>query len=97
LFIYFRIATFLIDVVDVVDLFIFSRIPGLIVGMLALGYQWLVLDDCWHPTRSSNGTLIPLLSSFPHGMQVVVDYVHSKGLKFGLYTSVGMVRCRSNL
>jgi hypothetical protein len=38
--------------------------------MRGLGYQWLVLDDCWHPTRAVNGTLIPLPSSFPHGMKV---------------------------
>lgn len=57
--------------------------------MYQLGYQWLVLDDCWHPTRAQNGTLVPLKSSFPRGMKVVADYVHSKGLKFGLYTSVG--------
>jgi len=53
------------------------------------------LDDCWHPTRE-NGVLVPKLSSFPNGMKVVADYVHSKGIKFGLYTSVGTLTCRDD-
>jgi len=64
-------------------------------GMAAAGYQWIVLDDCWHPTRQ-NGVLVPLKSSFPDGMKPVADYVHSKGLKFGLYTSVGTLTCRND-
>ena len=62
--------------------------------MRDLGYEWLVLDDCWHPTRDGpNGTLVPHASFFPDGMPAVIDYVHSKGLKFGLYTSVGDKTC----
>lgn len=64
-------------------------------GMSALGYKWLVLDDCWHPTRE-NGVLVPQKASFPNGMKPVIDYVHSKGLKFGLYTSVGTQTCRGD-
>jgi len=64
--------------------------------MAALGYEWLVLDDCWHPTRNSDGVLVPLVSSFPNGMKTVADYVHSKGLKYGLYTSVGTTTCRGD-
>lgn len=62
-------------------------------GMLELGYEWIVLDDCWHPSRDSNGTLVPFERFFPDGMKPVIDYVHSKGLKFGLYTSVGDKTC----
>ena len=62
-------------------------------GMAALGFEWIVIDDCWHPTRDANGTLVPFAEYFPHGMKAVADYVHSLGLKFGLYTSVGTLTC----
>lgn len=62
-------------------------------GMQKLGYEWVVLDDCWHPTRASNGTLVPHADFFPDGMTPVVDFVHGLGLKFGLYTSVGTRTC----
>jgi len=62
-------------------------------GMKDLGYEWVVLDDCWHPSRDENNTLVPYPVFFPRGMRPVIDYVHSKGLKFGLYTSVGDKTC----
>eukprot|EP00948_MAST-09A_sp_MAST-9A-sp1_P004076 g4076.t1 len=62
-------------------------------GMHKLGYNWIVLDDCWKPTRNSNGTLVPNPDWFPNGMKPVIDFVHSLGLKFGLYTSVGDKTC----
>eukprot|EP00966_Prymnesium_polylepis_P096807 2242853-Prymnesium_polylepis.1 len=63
------------------------------MGMKDLGYNWVILDDCWHPSRDSNGTLVPFPRFFPDGMKPVIDYVHSKGLQFGLYTSVGDATC----
>ena len=51
------------------------------------------MDDCWHPTRDANGTLQPDSSRFPDGMGPLVQYVHSLGLKFGIYTSVGTLTC----
>jgi len=63
-------------------------------GMHAKGFEWVVLDDCWHPSRDpTNGTLVPYAEYFPHGIKPVVDFVHSLGLKFGLYTSVGTLTC----
>ena len=53
-------------------------------GMKALGFEWVVIDDCWHPTRDANGTLVPHPAYFPHGIKPVADFVHSLGLKFGL-------------
>ena len=38
-------------------------------SMLDLGYSWVVLDDCWHPSRDANGTLVPFPRFFPHGMK----------------------------
>ena len=62
-------------------------------GMHALGYEWILLDDCWHPSRDVDGRLVPHKEFFPDGMVPVIDYVHSLGLKFGLYTSVGDKTC----
>ena len=58
--------------------------PATGVSMQELGYTWIVLDDCWHPHRASNGSLVPFPRFFPHGMKPVIDYVHSLGLTFGL-------------
>ena len=58
--------------------------PATGVSMQELGYNWIVLDDCWHPHRASNGSLVPFPRFFPHGMKPVIDYVHSLGLTFGL-------------
>lgn len=55
-------------------------------GMAAAGYQYVVVDDCWmQDTRGSDGNLRPNTSRFPSGMKALGDYIHSKGLKFGLY------------
>ena len=54
-------------------------------GLLECGYEYLVIDDCWQSkTRDENGRLVPDPKKFPHGMKYVSDYVHSKGLKFGM-------------
>ena len=61
-------------------------------GMTAMGYQWMLLDDCWsHTERDANGELQPSPHLFPSGMKALADYVHSKGMKLGLYTCVGTV------
>lgn len=54
----------------------------------------IVMDDCWSDTkRNATGHLLPAASQFPNGMGPLADYVHSKGLKFGLYTCVGTQTC----
>ncbi len=55
------------------------------------GYEYLVLDDGWMAMErdSVTGNLIPDPKKFPNGMKALVDYVHSKGLKFGLYNCAG--------
>ncbi|WP_433855033.1 NPCBM/NEW2 domain-containing protein [Streptomyces kronopolitis] len=63
-------------------------------GLKDAGYQYVNLDDCWAlPTRDGNGKLVPDPHRFPHGIKAVADYVHSKGLKFGIYTSAGIKTC----
>ncbi|WP_369794481.1 glycoside hydrolase family 27 protein [Kutzneria sp. 744] len=63
-------------------------------GLKDAGYQYVNLDDCWaQSSRDSKGNLVPDKNRFPHGIKAVADYVHSKGLKFGLYTSAGTKTC----
>ncbi|WP_030918491.1 glycoside hydrolase family 27 protein [Streptosporangium amethystogenes] len=55
-------------------------------GMRDLGYQYVVVDDCWFdPNRDSAGNLQANPSRFPSGMKALGDYLHARGLKFGLY------------
>lgn len=55
-------------------------------GMASAGYQYVVVDDCWmQDTRGPDGNLRPNTSRFPSGMKALGDYIHAKGLKFGLY------------
>jgi alpha-galactosidase len=63
-------------------------------GMKDAGYEYIVIDDCWQVSRDENGEIVPDKERFPHGMKYVADYVHSKGLKFGIYSSAGSVTCQ---
>ena len=63
-------------------------------GLRDKGYEYLVIDDCWSlRERDENGRLVPDPEKFPHGMKAVADYVHSKGLKFGMYSCAGNMTC----
>ncbi|WET01604.1 glycoside hydrolase family 27 protein [Flavobacterium sp. YJ01] len=63
-------------------------------GLAAAGYNYIVLDDGWMThERDVNGDLVPDPEKFPSGMKAVIDYVHSKGLKFGLYNCAGTKTC----
>ena len=63
-------------------------------GLLDCGYEYLVIDDCWAlKERGEDGRLVPDPEKFPSGMKAVADYVHSKGLKFGMYSCAGMLTC----
>jgi alpha-galactosidase len=55
-------------------------------GMRDAGYQYVVVDDCWMAsTRDGSGNLQGDPTRFPSGMKALGDYIHSKGLKFGIY------------
>ncbi|MFI6780192.1 glycoside hydrolase family 27 protein [Micromonospora sp. NPDC050276] len=55
-------------------------------GMRDLGYQYVVVDDCWfNPNRDSSGNIQGDPTRFPSGMKALGDYIHARGLKFGLY------------
>ena len=63
-------------------------------GLLDAGYTYLVIDDCWaQEGRGANDELVPDPVKFPLGMKFVADYVHSKGLKFGMYSCCGTKTC----
>ncbi len=63
-------------------------------GMQGAGYQYLVIDDCWQVARDSSGQIVADSARFPHGMADLAAYVHSKGLKFGVYTDAGTQTCQ---
>jgi alpha-galactosidase len=65
-------------------------------GLKEAGYEFVNLDDCWAlPQRDAQGRLVPDPVRFPSGIAAVADYVHSKGLKIGIYTSAGTKTCNS--
>ena len=71
----------------IADLFVSS-------GLKDAGYEYVNLDDCWAAhDRDANGDYVPDETRFPNGIKAVADYVHSKGLKFGIYTSAGTRTC----
>ncbi len=63
-------------------------------GMKDAGYQYIVIDDCWQVSRDANGTIVPDPQRFAPGMKALADYVHAKGLKFGLYSDAGSKTCQ---
>ncbi|WP_330270587.1 NPCBM/NEW2 domain-containing protein [Lentzea sp. NBC_00516] len=66
-------------------------------GLKDAGYEYVNIDDCWaEKTRDSAGKLVPNRTRFPNGIKAVADYVHSKGLKFGIYTSAGTKTCNKD-
>ena len=62
-------------------------------GMKDAGYQFVNLDDCWQTSRDAEGNIVADATKFPSGIKALADYVHSKGLKFGLYTDAGTRTC----
>ena len=62
------------------------------LGLRDCGYEYLVIDDCWSERHRDPVTdkIVPDKKKFPDGMKAVSDYVHSKGLKFGMYSCAGV-------
>ncbi|KAI8088982.1 alpha-galactosidase [Halteromyces radiatus] len=62
------------------------------------GYTYLNMDDCWQSNeRTSDGHIIIDRENFPNGIRPISDYVHSKGLKFGIYSSAGRQTCAGRM
>ena len=63
-------------------------------GLKEAGYSYIVIDDFWHGGRDSvSGLLYPDPDKFPSGMKALGEYIHSKGLKFGIYSDAGTKTC----
>jgi len=63
-------------------------------GLLDAGYKYVVIDDLWEaPERDKDGRLAADPEKFPNGIKALADYVHSKGLRFGIYSCVGTHTC----
>jgi alpha-galactosidase len=62
-------------------------------GMRDAGYRYVNIDDCWQGQRDARGFIQPDPQRFPSGMKALADYVHARGLKFGLYSDAGWQTC----
>ncbi|WP_370179332.1 glycoside hydrolase family 27 protein [Alteriqipengyuania sp.] len=62
-------------------------------GLRDAGYVNVNLDDCWHGERDGNGNIQPDPERFPSGMKALGDYLHARGLKFGIYSDAGTQTC----
>jgi alpha-galactosidase len=62
-------------------------------GMRDAGYIYVVIDDCWQGKRDDHGDIQPDPKRFPSGIKALADFVHSKGLKFGIYSDAGAMTC----
>jgi alpha-galactosidase len=62
-------------------------------GMKDAGYQYIVIDDCWQVERDASANIVPDPKRFPSGIKATADYVHSLGLKFGIYSDAGSMTC----
>lgn len=62
-------------------------------GMKDAGYQYINIDDCWQIGRDAEGKIIVDSVKFPNGIKHLADYIHGKGLKFGLYSDAGTHTC----
>jgi alpha-galactosidase len=62
-------------------------------GLKDVGYQYIVIDDCWQIGRDKDGYIIVDEEKFPLGIKSLADYIHAKGLKFGIYSDAGTKTC----
>lgn len=63
-------------------------------GYKDAGYEYIVIDDCWSlKQRDNQGNLVADPAKFPSGIKALADYIHAKGLKFGMYSCAGTHTC----
>ena len=62
-------------------------------GLKDAGYTYIIIDDAWQSGRDKNGIVLADKVKFPSGIKALADYIHSKGLKFGIYTDCGDKTC----
>uniref|UniRef100_J3MKI2 Alpha-galactosidase n=2 Tax=Oryza brachyantha TaxID=4533 RepID=J3MKI2_ORYBR len=67
-------------------------------GLAKAGYNYVNIDDCWaNNQRTKEGYMAADPNKFPSGIKAIADYVHSKGLKLGLYSSAGTRTCSNTM
>ncbi len=62
-------------------------------GFADAGYRYIFIDDLWQGGRDAQNNIIPDPKKFPSGMKALADYVHSKGLKLGIYSDAAQLTC----
>lgn len=62
-------------------------------GYKDAGYEYVIIDDCWSLKERVDGKLAENTKLFPRGIKYLADYIHSKGLKFGMYSCAGFKTC----
>lgn len=62
-------------------------------GLRDVGFNHIFIDDCWQGGRDNKNNIIPDPKKFPSGMKALVDYVHSKELKIGIYSDAAPLTC----
>ena len=63
-------------------------------GLAQAGYQYVNIDDCWQANeRDAQGRLQCDKVNFPSGIRALTDYVNSRGVKLGIYSSNGTLTC----
>ncbi len=62
-------------------------------GLRDAGYNFIFIDDGWQGGRDNKNNMIPDPKKFPSGMKALVDYVHSKGMKIGIYSDAAPLTC----
>lgn len=62
-------------------------------GLRDAGYVYVNIDDCWQGERDAHGDIQPDAKRFPGGMKALGDYLHQRGLKFGIYSDAGEKTC----
>ena len=65
------------------------------LGLKDYGYEYIVIDDCWSEKVRDPETdrLVASHEKFPKGMRDIADYIHARGLKFGMYSCTGVRTC----
>lgn len=62
-------------------------------GYVDAGYKYIFIDDLWQGGRDVHNNMIPDPKKFPNGIKVLADYVHSKGMKLGIYSDAAQLTC----
>lgn len=62
-------------------------------GLRDVGYNYIVLDDCWQGERGADGYITADEQKFPNGMKSISDSIHDMGMLYGMYSSAGEMTC----